>query len=144
MSWELKRFFAQQGVSKKSRQFWIGPQFHKSVHTMKFSVCMDWFGSWNVEKLKIFENYKFSKAGGLSIFAPLKEACAQKLQVLIVFWVNVPRVHYLLFSWSKFWRISSTTSSQKSHRHFSFYATHEVITHYIFQIGVICILPSPE
>ena len=44
------------------------------------------------------ENDKFSKAGGLSIFAALKEACAQKLQVLIVFRVDVRKVHYLLSS----------------------------------------------
>ena len=67
---------------------------------MKFLVGMDCLGSWNVEKVKIFENDKFSMAwGGLSIFAPLKEACAQKLQVLIVFWVDEQKVHYLLSSW---------------------------------------------
>ena len=38
------------GCIKKSRQFWIGVQFHKSVHAMKFLVRMDCFGFWNVKK----------------------------------------------------------------------------------------------
>ena len=61
--------------------------------------------------LKFFKLINFPEVG-LSIFAPLKVACAQKWQD---FWVDLREVHYLLHWWYKFSRILPTTSPRKSH-----------------------------
>jgi hypothetical protein len=37
----------ESALSEKSKQFWNGSQFHKSVHVMMLFKCIDWLSTCN-------------------------------------------------------------------------------------------------